>query len=681
MPTGRRDRATPGPDEAVSGRPKTNAIERFDASKLLCVYVALSIAIPSSLVVPGLGAAGAPALLFGLLLLVRWAIASLQGATPPGRTALHWALLLFGMALVASYVAAQMRPLETIELNGGDRGLIRLASWAGVLLASLDGLPNRKAFERVLRAAGIGGAFLAVLGLLQSYTGIDVASYIHIPGLHPNNGDFTIPPELRNGIPRIHATASHPIEYSTVLVLLIATVSPLALRNKASNERRWWFAVLIAMGLAFPQAVARSGFLAALVLAVVVIPGLPNRARRKVLIALPFGIVAVHFLFPSLLGTIRDMFSYTADGQETARTSDYSVALDYFRNSPIFGRGFGTMINLLYRTLDNQFLGTLLDAGLFGLSTFIALHLVSVAAAARGRHLAISTDDRLLGSCLIGAPLAALVSSGTFDSLSFPMFSGLLFMIFGLTGAYARLMQQENPARTRTRPPPRPNWRLRWVTISGFAVLGAYGMLQIHALPPSWISSTAVVVSPDVKVPLNGGLGTTKIAQILTETVTSEDTRNDMRAKGYLAEYGVAQGQGSLEPGTDVVGDGPLLRIQATSTNPQQAEKTAVAVFRDINWTLARLQRDADVKTTTISAVLSYPSNSFKPIPVNVGGKRAYAAIGLLVIAASYLTWYMLESFLDWNRRRILASHRRLIGQTSRPARPAAAHRIDRARA
>jgi len=38
---------------------------------------------------------------------------------------------------------------------------------------------------------------------------------------------------------------------------------------------------------------------------------------------------------------------------------------------------------------------------------------------------------------------AAAVSSATFDSLSFPMFTGLLFFILGAAGAYRTIMVAE----------------------------------------------------------------------------------------------------------------------------------------------------------------------------------------------------------------------------------------------
>jgi hypothetical protein len=45
--------------------------------------------------------------------------------------------------------------------------------------------------------------------------------------------------------------------------------------------------------------------------------------------------------------------------------------------------------------------------------------------------------------------MVAVVSSATFDALTFPMFSGLLFLIIGCAGAYLGLMraQAKGPAR------------------------------------------------------------------------------------------------------------------------------------------------------------------------------------------------------------------------------------------
>ena len=221
--------AVAGLEARRSRPPRGAAIEPFDGSQLLSIYLALLILIPSNLTVAALGAAGSPANIFGVVLFVRWIVARVQGATPRGWTFIRGALVFFALVTLASYLAANLRPLLALEVNGADRGIIRLLSWSGVVLVAMDGLPTRQAFRRVLEVAAGGGVFLGLVGLVQATTSFNPVDHLH---------------------------------HQRVLVLMIALTAPLALKEKSNARSRWWFAGLITMGITFPLAVARSGFLA-----------------------------------------------------------------------------------------------------------------------------------------------------------------------------------------------------------------------------------------------------------------------------------------------------------------------------------------------------------------------------------------------------------------------------------
>ena len=651
------ERPTTATSKSVTVRPATRvravaSADRFDASRLLCVYLALLIFIPSNQVLPGLGAAGAPALVFAVFLMVRWAVARVQGTTPGGRNFLRAALIFFALAMIISYFVAHTRPLTALEANSADRGLIRLTGWAGVLLTALDGVPNRQAFHRVVRFAAIGGVVLAIIGFLQSKTSINPVDYIHIPGLQLNDTDVATAPELRNGHPRVYGTTSHPIEYATVLVMLIALVGPLALRFRPDRQSRLWFVAMLAMVFAFPLAVARSGFLAAIGVAIVVIPGLARRQRLRLLVVAPIGIFAFHSAFPSLLGTIRDLFFYTADGQEVARTGDYPVVWQYFLTRPIFGRGFGTFLPIIYRTLDNQFLGTVVEAGVVGLSAFVMLHVAAIVTAFRARRRAVSTDDRLLGLFLVGIPVAALLASATFDALSFPIFAGVLFLCFGLCGAYARLMTEASGLPMPTRVPVARNLRVRVAASFICVALGAVAVEYVVSLPTVWESNSTVILAPvnyPAAIRFQGTNDTNDLADILQQSVVSSDTRDQIRATGATADYNVALGSGSLEYGTDVLGDGSLMHIQTSSTDSTQALRTDPAVVSAIEDRLAQLQDSANVDASVRVVVVN--TNVSAVYALKAGGSRAYLAIAGLVLAFSWLSWTVTERWLARRRR------------------------------
>jgi hypothetical protein len=622
----------------------------FDGSRLLAVYLVLLIFLPSNQVIGALGAAGSPATIFGVVLFARWLVARAQRTTPVGWTLLSAAFALFAVAIVASELAGNLRPLTGIEVNSLDRGLIRLMSWAGVFLVAMDGLPTRQAFRRVTEMAAAGGVFIAVLGLIEATTGFRAAQYIKVPGLSRLN-EYTLGgPALRNGLARVFATTIHPIEYSTVLVLLIALTAPLALREQADVRSRRWFVALVIMGMAFPVAVARSGFLAAAALGIVVIPRLPPRSRRRVLLTLPVGLAVVHFAFPSLLGTILGLFQWT--GAEKARTDDYPVVETLFWDRPLLGRGFGTFIPSLYRTLDNQYLLTLVDAGLVGLGTYIFLHVAAIRTAQRTRRAAASADDRLTCQCLIGAAAASLASSITFDSLSFPMFAGLFFLSLGLSGGFATILKTESTTVDGRQPMLArrgPDLSLKLRVASGLicVIFAAFGVHVIRSNPVTWVSPASALLSTtdqpvSARNQLTASADASKLANLVWRDIASDNVRAELRAEGYGAHYTVALGSGSLMPGTDQLGGGPLIHVQAMSTDPVQAKATVNAVMREVSRKLSQLQSDGGV-STSVQAVLTGKSIASSAIPQKSGGRRAYLMLLLLVVVIWRLTTLIFE--------------------------------------
>ena len=77
---------------------------------------------------------------------------------------------------------------------------------------------------RVLRTLVVAVAVMAVVGLLQFRSGIDLAELVNrIPGLHENADLVSI--QDREGFRRPAGTATHPIEFGCVIAMAL----PLAL--------------------------------------------------------------------------------------------------------------------------------------------------------------------------------------------------------------------------------------------------------------------------------------------------------------------------------------------------------------------------------------------------------------------------------------------------------------------
>ncbi len=428
-----------------------------DVTSLLSLYVLLLLGIPSQLIFGPLGAAGTPANLLGMVCLFWWILAVMLpfGGVASGPQPVRIAMVFLSAMVLGSYAAGAMRPdIVPEELRAADRGLLLLATWAGVALITADGIRSWSRLDDLIsRLVGMG-VFLAVLGILQFSIGLNIAGYIHIPGLRVNGTLDLI--SARSIFRRITGTASHPIEFGVVLGMLF----PLAISRAFAappgklKVRRWFAAGSI--GLALPMSVSRSAILTIVVVALFIIPSWDRRRRLATLKVMPLFLVGVRLMIPGLLGTITSLFTnISSDPSTTGRTEDYAAAAKYIALHPLFGRGFRTFIPSMYRFLDNQYLMTIVDAGLIGLVLLLLTFLIGIFTARGARRRNDDPIRKDLAQGIAAAIAAAMVSFATFDALSFPMCGGLLFLLIGLAGAMWRLSSQPHDQIEQGRPEPR----------------------------------------------------------------------------------------------------------------------------------------------------------------------------------------------------------------------------------
>jgi O-antigen ligase len=104
----------------------------------------------------------------------------------------------------------------------------------------------------------------------------------------------------------------------------------------------------------------------------------------------------------------------------------------------MLGRGFLTFLPE-YRILDNQYLGVLIDTGFVGLVALLGLFVTGAVTAQHLRSRLDNTGDRQLARALMASVASAGVSFALFDAFSFPMASGLVFLLLGAIDALRRL--------------------------------------------------------------------------------------------------------------------------------------------------------------------------------------------------------------------------------------------------
>jgi O-antigen ligase len=94
--------------------------------------------------------------------------------------------------------------------------------------------------------------------------------------------------------------------------------------------------------------------------------------------------------------------------------------------------------------LDNQYLGTLIETGVIGLLALILVFVVPLLCARGVRRRSARPETRDLAQSLAAAVMVGMLSFATFDGLSFPMATNLLFLLLGCCGALRRLEREDS---------------------------------------------------------------------------------------------------------------------------------------------------------------------------------------------------------------------------------------------
>ncbi|OLT21975.1 hypothetical protein BJF81_14115 [Ornithinimicrobium sp. CNJ-824] len=419
----------------------------------VCCYVVLLLCIPTRLIVGPIGAPGTPANLFAIVGLIWWTCALLGGLVMRrGPSPTRVLLGLFVVCVLASYAsghflgwyqpadihqrsdrrwaAADVVQVTEILSSAADRGVLYIAGWVGIALVTAEGLRSWRELDRVITFIVGAASFVASLGIIQYFTGRNLAAYLQLPGLTAlaDFGDAL----SRSDLNRIVSTSAHPIELGVVM----SSVLPLAL-HRSLHARRWlaWVPTLL-IAVASLMSVSRSAVVVAAVAMLILFASWPWRWRLRAVMILPVAAVVGRAVLPGLLGTVRSLFTgLEHDPSIEGRTADYELVWRLIAERPLFGQGMSTFVPTVYRTIDNQGLGMLLELGLVGTAVFVLLVLTGVVGAWRPRRLGMPSERAHLGVAISASLSAIITSYVTFDAWAFRHVAGLSFLLIGLAGA------------------------------------------------------------------------------------------------------------------------------------------------------------------------------------------------------------------------------------------------------
>jgi polysaccharide biosynthesis protein PslJ len=418
---------------------------RIDTSTFLSLYLLVLCVLPSRFVLVGLGGAGNIAGILALLGFVIWAWARLHAHLPSadGPNSIRNLAAAWLICVLISFWVAMSRPISDVEHSTANLGILQVLGWIGVMFLTTDTVSSLERLQVLLRRLVAAGALVASVALAQFFTGDTLIDHISIPGMVLNQPLGGV--SSREGFNRPVGTATHAIELSMVITMLLPIALSLAVRQDGRHAIRRWFPVM-ALGLAIPIAISRSAIVGGLVGTLLVLATWRGAQRRQALLCCFLLITGLFLFVPGLLGSLVGLFSgIPGDDSVASRTDSFPIALAYIEHWPIFGRGYSTFLPDHW-ILDNQYLGLLIEIGIVGLTCFLSLLVAAVLNMLRVRRRSSNSETKATAWALLTAIAVGAIELALFDGLGFPMGAGILFFILGLSGAFARLATGSNNA-------------------------------------------------------------------------------------------------------------------------------------------------------------------------------------------------------------------------------------------
>lgn len=316
------------------------------------------------------------------------------------------------------------------------------ASYIVVFYLMTLALTKRSDVEALVRLLVAGAAVVAVATIYQSRTGYNIFDHLQqwIPILRFNGIPYVTD---RGGGARAYGSAQHPIAMGAALMMLV----PLGIYLvRKTGQKRWWLATLLLL-LGALATKSRTGIIMMVILIIVIWILKPAATRRMIPKLLPL-LIVVHVALPGTISTFKNTFFPTGGivASETqtdatwrvnygrGRIGEWDPALKEWAHTPLFGQGVGTRVNDLKDPkfnapiLDDQWLGSILDIGAFGLVALLWFFTLAIRKLGRLARRDDSDDGWLL-TALTASIASYAFGMLTFDAFNFVQVTMLMFLL------------------------------------------------------------------------------------------------------------------------------------------------------------------------------------------------------------------------------------------------------------
>jgi polysaccharide biosynthesis protein PslJ len=424
-----------------------------------------------------------PYRVFVALLLVGWIVSLLcDPRVKIRRTGFEWPLGLILFSIVGSLLLNPSRVSGVMSFVVKSVSLE--ASFLLVIYLVVSVVRTRAVLDWLVKIVVIAGAIEGASAVVERKLGYNIFNHEHLllPIFHFNYQVLT--ENVRSGAIRAQAASGQPIELSAVMAMVL----PFALYLGATRgQRRWYVAAVLLLAGDFAGG-SRTGLIAIVVMLIVFLWLRPRETLRCWPALIPL-LIVVHFLDPGAIGGFYQGFfpqggliaeqSQTFNGvggvQENAnRLSRWGPELHEFSNyNPLFGEGFGTRITgktsltqkvtgpLDYsfngqgtpgtgsqdtaEILDDQWLGTLLETGVFGVIGWAWLFGRAIRRLGARAKLERETAEGWLPVALAASLAGFVASMWFFDAWGYTQGIFLMHLVVGFTAVLLLLPVATRP--------------------------------------------------------------------------------------------------------------------------------------------------------------------------------------------------------------------------------------------
>jgi polysaccharide biosynthesis protein PslJ len=363
----------------------------------------------------------------------------------------------FGVVVLAAVcsVVANLNRVDSLQAEVV-KSLTFFGSFILVFYLVVSVVRSFESADFLVRVFVLGGTVVAAFAIVESRTGLNVFDHLGrvLPFVTHRTNDLS-----RGGHLRAFGSAEHPIALSAALVMLV----PLAVYLALSHGRRLWWAAGVLLTLGALATRSKTGVVM-LVVIVLVYFWLRRRETRRVWPLLLPMLAVVHFAMPGTLGTFRASF-FPEEGliaqQETSagscssagRVADLGPSLAEAARKPLLGVGYGTRVVTGQKTnaciLDDQWLGTLLEAGAVAVAAWLWLFICFIRRMQQYAREDVSERGWLVVA-LVASVAAYAIGMFTFDAFSFIQVTFLLYIFLGLGAALLSIRDGDQAAADRS---------------------------------------------------------------------------------------------------------------------------------------------------------------------------------------------------------------------------------------